>query len=242
MRQRLYPTLTAFLSVLVCTACGDALPPVERLEFHSADLVDGEVAITKDRLVFIGVYGIDSQGDKVDISDGVTWSSSDDELVEVHSVDEAGAVIGHKDWFDTLEMQADGGAPEDDAGGAMDSPDGGPVDGGMPEPYEPRADVTVEYNGRSARVPVAIVINADGTWQIFLNDNAEPVSEQTFRQSGRMLRNEVADAEGRIEGDRLDLRQGPLMLSGTFVSRTAVEGTFPAGTWRALRVPEVTQP
>ncbi len=230
----------ALLSFIVCTiaaslaACDDPRDNVVSLHFETTSLVDGEIAITKGQGVnIIGVYGMDTDGNRIDMSDDLEWSSSEPDLVDIHPLGEGALCIGTKDWFDTLVPDPmDGGLDAEVADAdVMDD-----ADAGAPVPFEPRSELTVRYGDIEATVTVAVVVNVAGTWQIFLDGNADaPIAELTFRQNGRRITDDLAGADGELEGDAILLRQGPLSLEGMLLSPSRAIGTHAIGSWEAVR-------
>lgn len=250
-------------AVTALAGCKDPREDIVSLHFETESLRDGEIAITKGQGVnIIGVYGKDANKNRIDVSEGLEWSSSDPKLVDVHPLGEGALCIGRKDWFDTLIPPP---PPPTDAGNdsmvAMETPDAGLLDGGLdamlPDeddagiddggvmeivPFEPRSDVTVRYGDVEATVPVAVVLNVAGTWQVYLNGEVDkPVAELTFVQNGRQLSDSVTEASGEVHGDRITLMQGALSLEGTLISTTEAAGMSPLGPWQAVRRLDATE-
>ncbi|MEY4744826.1 MAG: hypothetical protein RL272_771 [Candidatus Parcubacteria bacterium] len=221
-------TLCAFFAMLAVfgaafNGCVGTPPNVATLEFASQDIENGELPIRKDGSALVGVIARGPDGREVEIGAGeFTWSSSDPASVEVKALGTAALITGKIDWFDSVPEGGDPAAA-----------------------FEPHAVLTVTYHaGRddevSASIPVAVVLNAAGTWRASIAGLGDQVL--TLDQRGRRVSygGTAGDASGAISGDQFTLSQQGFMLTGTFTSRTEVNGTYSgpggvSGTWTAVR-------
>lgn len=224
-RHAVLCALFAFLCAFGASfaGCGSAPPDVASLSFASQDIENGELPIGRDGSALVGVVARDPDGREVEIGAGeFTWSSDDTGAVEVKALGNAALITGKTDWFDSVP---DGGDPA--------------------SAFEPHANLTVTYHAGqadevSASIPVAVVLNAAGTWRATISGLGDQVL--TLDQRGRHVTysGTAGDASGSIDGNRFTLAQQGFMLDGTFTSRTEVSGTYTgpggiSGTWSAVR-------
>lgn len=224
-RRLLVCAFFAFLCAfgVAFSGCGSAPPDVATLSFASQDIENGELPIRKDGSALVGVVARGPDGREVEIgAEEFTWSSDDTNAVEVKALGNAALITGKTDWFDSV-------------------PDGGDPAAAI----EPHATLTVTYHAGqtdeiSASIPVAVVLNAAGTWRASISGLGDQVL--TLDQRGRRVTysGTAGDASGSIDGNRFTLAQQGFMLDGTFTSRTEVSGTYTgpgglSGTWSAVR-------
>lgn len=196
------------------------------LKFRSNDLADRELAINKGDGVLVGVTAVDENGEEFGIFEDITWETSDPDTLYVEGLGSTALCEGLKDWFDTL--------PEEDDGDAGAEVDAGEAE--LPEPHEPRALLTVRYGNVKASIDVAVVIDAAGEWNIYIEDKEKPLVELDLRQSGRHITSDMADYTGRIEGNAILLSVDKYELEGIFIDPDNIAGSFgESDTWHAER-------
>lgn len=252
--------------VFMAVSCSGSDPDVASLEFSSADIVDGELALAKDGSVLIGVVARDPAGNEVEINaSDLEWTSSNPEVVEVHGLGTAALLTGLRDWFDSAAPpcpSTDAGVPDGGTGGtdgADGCPEGGAggADGGAPPdggaggddvgptlPHEPSAELTVRYRGDiTATITMRVVLSAAGRWRAIIDDG-KLTQDMTLEQDGRRVTytGTTGNANGLVRDDHFTLMQLGFTLDGTFVSRMEVRGTYAAadgssGVWVATRLP-----
>lgn len=223
-RRLLACAFSAFLLALGASfsGCGSAPPDVASLSFDSQDIENGELPIRKDGSALVGVIARGPDGREVEVgAEEFTWSSDDTGAVEVKTLGNAALITGKIDWFDSVP---DGGDPA--------------------SAFEPHANLTVTYHAGqtdeiSATIPVAVVLNAAGTWRATISGLGDQVL--TLDQRGRRVTysGTAGDASGTIDGSTFTLAQQGFMLNGTFTSRTEVSGTYTgpggiSGAWSAV--------
>jgi hypothetical protein len=137
----------------------------------------------------------DAQGDDVTVdAASVKWSSSDPSAVSLEAKPDGTAVVtGNKDWFDN-------------------SPNA-----------EGSATVGVSYDGATASMPVAVVIDASGTWKAVTQTGFALTLVLT--QKGRTVLDLSAGYDGSIKNDTFTFDIGIAKVSAHFLSRTSVTGT-----------------
>jgi hypothetical protein len=89
---------------------------------------------------------------------------------------------------------------------------------------EGTATLRAEYRGRTASMPINVVIDASGNWQARLDNGFTYLL--SLRQTGRTIVDSATGYSGRVTNDALTLAVSSINVSARFTSRTQVSGTY----------------
>ena len=89
---------------------------------------------------------------------------------------------------------------------------------------EGSAVVTASYDGLEASLPIAVVMNASGSWLATLDLGFSYTL--SLRQVGRAVVDTGSGYSGRVDNDALTLYVNGIDVSARFTSRTSVSGTY----------------
>ncbi|MEK9152789.1 MAG: hypothetical protein AAB692_05495 [Patescibacteria group bacterium] len=170
--------------------------------FMSHDLDGGALPVPRNEVVSVEVTVRDTDNNFVLIDPlEISWSAGDKTTLDVNSFDGHAWIKGRQDWFDTI-------------------PDGGDVDAG----HEPATDLTVRYHGSSGSIQVNVIINAQGRWRLHVDNDAS--QDVSLSQSGRSVRYDLYGFSGEINDNIFTFSGMGYDLTGVFVSRDRIEGTY----------------